>query len=219
MMKKILLVEDNKSIIQGLQFLLELEYDLTIATSKKEALALFTTRNPVSSFALIIMDIMLGDGSGFEIAATIKNTPILFLTAKDDDESIIQGLDLGEDYLTKPFRSQELLARIRKILLRHHREELICGDARLDLERKELLFKGENIPITSQEFKILELLFTNKNQVITRERMLEVIWDQNENFVNDNTLTVTIKRIRAKLETCYIKTIKGFGYMVDENEL
>lgn len=213
-MKQVLLVEDNPSIVQGLEFLLSQEYNLTIATSKREAMEKLRT-----PYDLIVLDIMLGDGNGFQIAETIKHTPILFLTARDDEESIIQGLSLGEDYLIKPFRNKELLARIQKILMRHQKDQVQCGEVVLDLERKEVFYKGEHVSVTSQEFKILELLFLNKNQVITRERILEIIWDNNENYVNDNTLTVTIKRIRAKLDPRYIKTIKGFGYMVDEHEL
>lgn len=213
-MKKILLVEDNKSIVQGLDFLLSQDYSLTIAMSKKQAEEKLKTK-----FDLIILDIMLGDGNGFDLARNIAKTPILFLTAKDDDDSIVNGLNLGEDYLIKPFRNQELLARIKKILARYTTDELICGDVTINLEKKQVSQNGENIAVTTQEFKVLQLLFTNKNQVVSREQILAAIWDINENFVNDNTLSVTIKRIRQKIGTNYIKTIKGFGYMVDENEI
>lgn len=213
-MKKILLVEDNKSIVQGLDFLLSQDYSLTIAMSKKQA-----EEKLKDKFDLIILDIMLGDGNGFDLARNIAKTPILFLTAKDDDDSIVNGLNLGEDYLTKPFRNQELLARIKKILARYKTDELICGDVIINLEKKQVSQNGENIAVTTQEFKVLQLLFTNKNQVVSREQILAAIWDINENFVNDNTLSVTIKRIRQKIGTNYIKTIKGFGYMVDENEI
>lgn len=211
--KRILLVEDDKSIVLGLEFLLKQVYDLTVAFSKKEALERLNNH-----YDLIILDIMLGDGNGFQIAKTISNTPVLFLTARDDEESIVQGLNLGEDYLTKPFRNQELMARIKNILARYNQEILVLGDLSLAKDKKEFRFRGEIVSFTTLEYNILELLFTNKNQVITRERMLEVIWDCNENYVNDNTLTVNIKRIRGKLEPNYIKTVKGFGYMVDENE-
>lgn len=213
-MKKILLVEDNKSIVQGLDFLLSQDYSLTIAMSKKQA-----EEKLKNKFDLIILDIMLGDGNGFDLARNIAKTPILFLTAKDDDDSIVNGLNLGEDYLTKPFRNQELLARIKKILARYKTDELICGEVTINLEKKQVSQNGENIAVTTQEFKVLQLLFTNKNQVVSREQILAAIWDINENFVNDNTLSVTIKRIRQKIGTNYIKTIKGFGYMVDENEI
>ncbi|MFI3205930.1 MAG: response regulator transcription factor [Clostridia bacterium] len=213
-MKKILLVEDDKNIVLGLEFLLKIEYDLTIAFSKKEGMEKLS-----SNFDLIILDIMLGDGNGFDIAKTVSKTPILFLTARDDDESIVNGLSLGEDYITKPFRNRELLARIKKILARHDKSEIFIGDLSLDIKKKEIKFKGKIVLLTSLEYKILELLVINKNHVITRDRFLEMIWDCNENYVNDNTLTVNIKRIRAKLSANYIKTVKGFGYMVDENEL
>ncbi len=213
-MRNILLVEDDKNIVLGLEFLLKKHYQLTTACSKKEALEKLK-----SSYDLILMDIMLTDGNGLEIAQTISDTPILFLTARDDEESILRGLALGEDYLTKPFRNQELLARIEKILARSQRDVLAVGELQLDKNKKEVIFQGKSIPFTSQEYKILELLLVNKNQVIPRNRILDVIWDSNENYVNDNTLTVNIKRIRGKLEAKYIKTVKGFGYMVDENEI
>lgn len=213
-MRRILLVEDDKSIVLGLEFLLKQSYYLTIAFSKKEALEML--KNP---FDLVILDIMLGDGNGFQIAETISNTPVLFLTARDDEESIIKGLNLGEDYLIKPFRNQELLARIKNILARNNQDITAVGELSLNKNKKEFRFQGEVVQLTNVEYKILELLFLHKNQVITRERILEAIWDCNENYVNDNTLTVNIKRIRGKLESKYIKTVKGFGYMVDENEL
>lgn len=212
-MKKLLLVEDDKDIVLGLTFLLQKNYDVTVAYSKKQALEALQV-----PFDFVILDIMLGDGNGFEIAKTIPDTPILFLTARDDEQSIVTGLSLGEDYLTKPFRNQELLARIQKIMARHQPQWLHCGKASLDLQRKCLLVEGNAVAITSQEYKVLELLFGHKNQVITRERILAVIWDSNENYVNDNTLTVTIKRIRKKLSGNYIKTVKGFGYTVNEDE-
>lgn len=212
-MKKILLVEDDRNIVLGLEFLLKKQYNITIAYSRKEAMEKLTAH-----YDMILLDIMLGDGNGLDIAKEIKNIPILFLTARDDEESIVAGLNLGEDYLTKPFRNQELLARIEKILARTDNNRISIGELMLDHKKKEVIFKGTAIPFTSIEYKILELLVVNKNQVITRNRILDVIWDSNENYVNDNTLTVNIKRIRAKLSPNYIKTVKGFGYMVDANE-
>ncbi|MFI3214863.1 MAG: response regulator transcription factor [Eubacteriales bacterium] len=213
-MKRILLIEDDKNIVLGLEFLLKKQYDLTIAYSKKEAMEKLQMH-----YDLILLDIMLGDGNGLELAELIADTPILFLTARDDEETIVKGLALGEDYLIKPFRNQELLARIEKILARTNRDVIMVGELELDKSKKTIRFQGTFISLTSLEYKILELLVVNKNQVIPRERILEVIWDSNENYVNDNTLTVNIKRIRAKLSSEYIKTVKGFGYMVDEHEL
>ncbi len=213
-MRNILLVEDDKNIVLGLEFLLKKHYHLSIAGSKKEALEKLK-----SKYNLILMDIMLTDGNGLEIAKTISDTPIFFLTARDDEETVLRGLALGEDYLTKPFRNQELLARIEKILARTQKDVLSVGELQVDKQKKEVIFQGKSIAFTSQEYKILELLMVNKNQVIPRNRILEVIWDSNENYVNDNTLTVNIKRIRGKLASEYIKTVKGFGYMVDENEI
>ena len=211
--RKILLVEDDKSIVMGLDFLLSQDYDLSIATSKKQAMEKLGF-----NYDLIIMDIMLKDGNGLSIASEIKDVPILFLTAKDDEQSIIDGLSLGEDYLTKPFRNKELLARIQKILARNNRSVIYCGKISLDTDKKDIKINNTAITLTIIEYKILELLIKNKNKVVARERILEHIWDYNENYVNDNTLTVNIKRIRAKTFTDIIKTVKGFGYMVDENE-
>ncbi len=211
-MKRILLIEDDKNIVLGLEFLLKKQYDLTIAYSKKEALEQLTRH-----YDLILLDIMLGDGNGLEIATHIQKIPILFLTARDDEETIVKGLALGEDYLIKPFRNQELLARMAKILARTDHQVITIGVLELDQDKKIVRFQGQEVSLTSLEYKILELLMVNKNQVIPRERILEVIWDNNENYVNDNTLTVNIKRMRAKLSPEYIKTVKGFGYMVDEH--
>ncbi len=213
-MKKILLVEDNSSIVKGLTYLLGKQYDVTCAMSKEEALVCKNQR-----FDLMILDIMLGDGSGFDVARQMQDTPTLFLTAKDEEEDVVLGLELGEDYMIKPFRNQELLMRIQKILKRTEQDILECGELYLLKDKMEVYFKGHIVPLSSQEYKILEYLCMNKNQVLMRERILDVIWDSNENYVNDNTLTVAIKRIRGKLHPSYIKTVKGIGYTINEQDL
>ncbi len=212
-MKKILLVEDHASIVRGLTYLLEKQYQVVVATSKKEALVCLNQR-----FDLIILDVMLGDGDGFSIAELVEDVPIIFLTARDDEEDVVLGLSLGEDYMVKPFRNQELLARVQKVLKRNEKDIIECGALYIEKETCKVYFAGTLVLLSSQEYKILEFLCNNKKQVVTRERLLEVIWDNYENYVNDNTLTVAIKRIRAKIHPEIIKTIKGIGYMINEEK-
>ncbi len=212
-MRKILLIEDNVSIIKGLEYLLSKQYAFSYATSKKEALVKLAF-----PYDLIILDIMLQDGDGFEIAQKIQHTPIIFLSAKDDESDIVNGLKLGEDYIVKPFRNQELLLRIEKVLQRSQKDIVSCGKLVVDKNQLRVLYAGKYIEFTSIEYKIVELLVTNANQIIPRERLLERIWDINEQYVNDNTLSVNMRRIRAKLGEDVIRTIKGVGYMVSTNE-
>ena len=169
---------------------------------------------------LIILDITLPDGSGFDLYRDIKtmNISTIFLTAMDDEDNVVKGLELGaEDYITKPFSTRELLARINKIFLREKKNNIIkIKDITCDLD-KMCVYKGEKqIGLSSLELKILMLLFTNLNKVITREYIIEKIWDWTGNDVYDNTVTVYMKRIREKLETPIITTIKGVGYRIDE---
>lgn len=170
---------------------------------------------------LVVLDITLPDGDGFELCKQIKqytDIPIIFLTAKDEEQDVVKGFDLGaEDYIIKPFRNRELLSRINNVLRRFSREsnEILYKKIRINLDEKSVYIDNKNVEFTALEFKILVLLFTNIGKTITREQILEKIWDVAGNFVNDNTLTVYIKRIRDKLEEAdYIKTIKGIGYQV-----
>ena len=170
-------------------------------------------------FDLAILDIALPDGNGYEICKKIRETnkiPCLFLSAKDEEEDIVKGLELGaEDYITKPFGVKELIVRIDKILKREkERKIIIVGNIKVDLDKAQVFIDDKIINISALEYKIISLLFTNLDRVITREKLLEIIWDIDGNFVNDNTLTVNIKRIREKLGDDVITTIKGIGYMV-----
>ena len=216
-MKKILLVEDNEAIQKGLKYSLEQEkFVVELASDVKTA----KDKLVKSEFNLIILDVMLPDGSGFELCRDIKKnmtTPILFLTAKD----VVNGFDLGaDDYVVKPFRPRELISRINNILRRYEKEEsnkLQAGNVIIDLDASRVYVGQKEIVFTALEYKILVLLFSNMGKTVTRENILDKIWDVAGNFVNDNTLTVYVKRIRAKLgENDVIKTIKGIGYRVEK---
>lgn len=213
----ILLVEDNKSITKALIYNLEQSnYKVLSAENIVEAQKILATEK----INLIILDITLPDGSGFDLYRDIKtkNISTIFLTAMDDEDNVVKGLELGaEDYITKPFSTRELLARINKIFLREKKNNIIkIKDITCDLD-KMCVYKGEKqISLSSLELKILMLLFTNLNKVITREYIIEKIWDWTGNDVYDNTVTVYMKRIREKLETPIITTIKGVGYRIDE---
>ena len=214
---QILLVEDNKSITKALIYNLEQSnYKVLSAENIVEAQKILATEK----INLIILDITLPDGSGFDLYRDIKtkNISTIFLTAMDDEDNVVKGLELGaEDYITKPFSTRELLARINKIFLREKKNNIIkIKDITCDLD-KMCVYKGEKqISLSSLELKILMLLFTNLNKVITREYIIEKIWDWTGNDVYDNTVTVYMKRIREKLETPIITTIKGVGYRIDE---
>ena len=217
-MKKILLVEDNEAIQKGLKYSLEQEcFEVEIASDVKNAKDKLTK----NEFDLVILDVMLTDGSGFELCRNIKKnmvTPVLFLTAKDEEQDIVNGFDLGaDDYVVKPFRPRELISRINNILRRYEKAEsnkLQAGNVLIDLDASRVYIGKEEIVFTALEYKILVLLFSNMGKTVN---ILDKIWDVAGNFVNDNTLTVYVKRIRAKLgENDVIKTIKGIGYRVEK---
>ena len=176
-------------------------------------------------FDLIVLDIALPDGNGFEICEYIKqytDIPIIFLTAKDEEQDVVKGLDMGaEDYIIKPFRNKELISRINNVLRRFNKEnnKIEYNNITINLDEKAVYVDGKNVEFTKLEYKIVLLLFNNIGKAVTREQILDKIWDVAGNFVNDNTLTVYIKRIRAKLgEEDIIKTVKGIGYQVQGGE-
>lgn len=215
---RILLVEDNSTIAKGLMYNLEQNgYEVknseTVEATKKIL--------EEEKFDLVILDISLPDGDGFDLYKTIKekyDIKTIFLTARDEEDDVVKGLELGaEDYITKPFSTRELLARINKIFLREKKNNIVkIKDITCDLD-KMCVYKGEKaISFSSLELKILMLLFTNINKVVTREYIIEKIWDWTGNDVYDNTVTVYMKRIREKLVTPIITTIKGVGYRIDE---
>lgn len=224
-MRKILLVEDNEIIVKGLKCLLEQEkFDIKIAKNIVEAKTMIKKQK----FDLYLLDITLPDGDGYEICQYVKkqkDVPVIFLTAKDEELNVVQGLDMGaDDYIIKPFRNRELISRIKSVLRRYYHDEINenqikCRDVIIDSNKAVVYKAGKEIIFTSLEYKILYMLISNKNILVTREQILDKIWDVAGNFVNDNTLTVYIKRIRNKLddkEGKFIQTVRGIGYKVVE---
>lgn len=214
---KILLVEDNETIAKALKYALEQEkYKVIRAENIKETLQCLN-----EEIDLIILDVSLPDGDGFDLyEKTIKklNIPTIFLTAKDEENDIIKGLELGaEDYITKPFSAKELIVRMKKILLRQKKNTILkVKDISFDIDKMVVYKNEEKLELTSLELKILHMLFLNMNKVVTRNDIIEKIWEWTGNDVNDNTVTVYLKRIREKLQTDIIITIKGIGYRIDE---
>ena len=221
-MKKILLVEDNETIIMGLKYSLEQEgFQVISAKTAKESKEKLDNK----SIDIVLLDVSLPDGNGFEICKEIKeknDIPVIFLTAQDEETSVVLGLDLGaDDYIVKPFRTRELISRIKSVLRRYGKKEenniIQYKNIKIDTISAKVYKNNKEIIFTSLEYRILLMLFTNQNKLITREQLLEKIWDIAGNFVNDNTLTVYIKRIREKLEDdSIIKTIRGLGYMIGD---
>lgn len=216
----ILLIEDNESIAKALLYSLNQKgYDIVHKTNIKDTLS-FLEKEKVE---LIILDISLPDGDGFTLYEDkIKKLkiPTIFLTAKDEEDDVVKGLELGaEDYITKPFSTRELIARINKIILREKRNLIIkVKDIKFDIDKMVVYKNEEKIDLTSLELKILHLLFVNLNKVVTRNYIIDKIWEWTGNDVNDNTVTVYMKRIREKLKTKIIITIKGIGYRIDKDE-
>lgn len=216
---EILLVEDNEMVAKGLSYSLEQKGFQVIHKVNIKSTIEFLEKQKVE---LAILDISLPDGNGFNLyQETIKQKeiPTIFLTAKDEEDDIVRGLELGaEDYITKPFSTKELIARIQKILLRQKKNTMITvQDIEFDLDKMVVYKNKEEIVFTSLELKILHLLFLNLNKVVTRNDIIDKIWEWTGNDVNDNTITVYLKRIREKLDTDIIKTIKGIGYRIDAN--
>ncbi|CCZ00253.1 dNA-binding response regulator [Clostridium sp. CAG:793] len=220
MRNKILLVEDNEMIVKGLVYSLSKEgFETNIAYNAQEA----ESKIESNVYDIIILDVMLPDGNGFELCKHIKESkdiPIIFLTAKDDEKDVVNGFNLGaDDYVIKPFRTMELISRIYNVLRRYNKDKNVIeiGQVRIDLEANRVYVDNKEVEFTALEYKILVLLYTNAGKTVTREKILDKIWDVAGNFVNDNTLTVYVKRIRDKLgKSDVIKTIKGIGYRVDK---
>ncbi len=216
----LLLVEDNMTIAKGLEYSLKLEgYDILIATKINEARLLIESHK----IDLILLDITLPDGNGYELyekKIDLLKIPTIFLTAKDDEDDIVKGLVMGaDDYITKPFSTKELIARIGKILNRNKKNNIISWrNIEFDMDKMEVFKDGNKIDLTSLEIKILKILFLNMNRVVSRNTILDKIWEWTGNDVDDHTITVYIKRIREKLQSDIIITIKGIGYRIDKDE-
>lgn len=221
----IFLLEDDDAIALGLCYSLQNDgYNVTLAKSVSEA----TDIVEKNDFALYILDLTLPDGSGYDVCKKIKSIgdrPVIFLTAYDDEVNVVMGFDLGaDDYITKPFRLKELLVRIKSVLRRYNRTG---GDATVKIKNitintneAKVYKNGEEIVLTAMEYRLLLILLNNRGKVLSRSQLLENIWDVEGDFVEDNTLTVYIKRLRDKIEedaasSQIIKTVRGLGYMID----
>lgn len=219
-MNRILLVEDDKSIIENLSAFLKDEGFMVESTStQNEALEMVENSN----FDLVLLDISLAQGNGFAVCSGIKSSkdiPVIFLTASGDEYSVVAGLDMGaDDYINKPFRPRELISRIKSVLRRYGKtpSSMEEGGIRLDPVKGTVQKNGKEIFLSALEYKLLLIFFNNRGKVLTRNALLDEIWDVSGDFVNDNTLTVYIKRLREKIEDdpqkpAVIKTVRGLGY-------
>ena len=222
---RILLMEDDKAIGMGLKYSLENEsYEVEWAQTVAEAMKLIDS----CVFGLYILDLTLPDGNGYDVCEYIKKKgdyPIIFLTAYDDEVNVVMGLELGaDDYITKPFRIRELLARMKTVLRRYSKESSdgVTKIRHLTINTNEakVYRDGKDVELTAMEYRLLLTLLSNRGMVMSRNKLLEYMWDISGDFVNDNTLTVYIKRLRDKIEEdaanpTIIKTVRGLGYRMD----
>lgn len=223
----ILVVEDDEIILEGLRYSLQMEgYDVLTAADKAEAMALLQQRRPLD---FCILDVMLPDGNGFQVCEELRKTsdvPILFLTACSDEVSTVRALETGaDDYMPKPFRIRELLARMKAILRRTGKAKteetalVSVGKNQVNLRTGKVYCENEEVVLTAMEYKLLLVFLNHRGQILTRSQILDRIWDGAGEFVNDNTLTVYIKRLRRKLgdteETALIRTVRGTGYCME----
>lgn len=221
---RIFVLEDDEAIGIGLSYTLESEkYEVTLVKTVSEAKK--TVEN--EEFDLYILDLTLPDGNGYEVCSLIKskgNLPVIFLTAYDDEINVVTGFELGaDDYISKPFRVRELLARVKSVLRRYSKENadgiVKIGELSVNTAEARVLLRGEEVILTAMEYRLLLSFVNNRGTVLTRRKLLEEIWDVDGDFVNDNTLTVYIKRLRDKIENDpndpqYIKTVRGMGYLM-----
>lgn len=218
-MTKILLLEDDTMIASGLIYALTNEgYD--VIHCPNVALALRETNT--QAFELAILDMQLPDGNGFEISRKLKTmgTPIIFLTIVDDETQIVKAFEEGaDDYVTKPFRIRELLARVKRTLQKQQgmaQEVIRVGETMIYPESGKVYVKEKQIELTALEYRLLLIFATNRSKLLPRTLILEKIWDVDGSFVEDNTLTVYVKRLREKLgDAIHIETVRGMGYRVD----
>ena len=229
-MSKILLLEDDISLVDGLKYSLKKNgFETEIVRTVSEAL---NSIENIGKYDLLILDVTLPDGTGFDVCEAVRRqgqqVPIIFLTASDEEVNIIRGLDSGgDDYITKPFRLGELCSRIRALLRRAgianagSTTVIECGDITIDLLGSRALLNGKNLELTSAEYRLLCLLVRNVNRIVTREIILSELWDEAGNFVDNNTLSVYVRRLREKVETDpshprHLITVRGFGYQWKE---
>lgn len=220
---KILLVEDDPGIIHSLtEFLTGEGFSITSVPGQQEAVNAYRS----ARFDLALIDISLENGDGYAVCRSIKadrDIPVIFLTASGDEASVVTGLDLGaDDYIAKPFRPRELVSRIRNARRRYGDQDhlIAIGDLLFDTDRGTVSRNGEEIPLSALEYRILQVFLLNRGILLSRTRLLEEIWDIAGDYVNDNTLTVYIKRIREKIERdpakpVIIQTVRGLGYRMN----
>ncbi len=223
-MTRILLVEDDKSIVENLTEFLKGE-GFVVDSVSGQAAAMQKIED--GSYDLLLVDISLADGNGFAVCAAAKankDIPVIFLTASGDEYSVVTGLDMGaDDYIGKPFRPRELVSRIKNVLRRTGRAQSVMelNGIRVDTVKGTVTKNGTEIFLSALEYRLLLILLSNRGAIIPRSKLLEEIWDIAGEFVNDNTLTVYIKRLREKLgddpqNPSFIKTVRGIGYKVGE---
>lgn len=221
-MPHILLIENDLAILQNLHEYLRLQdFQITAVSGQRDAQMLLKQQK----FDLLLVDIALDDGDGFAVctAAKEKGLPVIFLTASGDEGNTVRGLDMGaDDYITKPFRPRELVSRIRNILRRYAPEHAVIqiGDLHIDTDKGTLEKNGVPVALSALEWRLLMMFLNNRGKLLTRDRLLEEIWDIAGDFVNDNTLTVYIKRLREKIEDdpqqpSLVQTERGRGYRMD----
>lgn len=221
-MNRILLVEDDVLIVNNLtEFLKSEGYEVASVSGQTKALAILDNE----TFDLILLDISLKDGNGFAVCKAIKSmgdTPVIFVTASGDEFSVVAGLDMGaDDYISKPFRPRELLSRIKSVLRRCGKVQSLIEieGLQVDTEKGLVLKQGKELFLSALEYRLLLVFLSNRGTIISRNKLLEEIWDIAGDFVNDNTLTVYVKRLREKIEDnpqepVIIKTVRGLGYKV-----
>ena len=225
----ILIVEDDHTIASGIQYSLEQDgFHTTVCHDVESATQEIQER--INKIDLCLLDLSLPDGSGYDLCKRVKaqsDTPVIFLTAVDDEVNVVMGLDMGaDDYITKPFRIRELLSRIKTVLRIYNKTSVTktfveIENIRIYLTEAKVYKNSEEVILTALEYRLLLIFSNHIGQVLTRNQLLEQIWDVAGDFVNDNTLTVYIKRLREKLEDIpqqpkIIKTVRGLGYKMGE---
>lgn len=221
-MDKLLLVEDDATLIRMVSdYLKNEEFSVTAVTGQRDSSNAMDREKP----DLALVDISLAEGNGFGVFADAKSRgiPVIFLTASSDEFSVVTGLDMGaDDYISKPFRPRELVSRIRNVLRRTaKRTSLVTlGDLTIDTDRGSIHRSGQEVYLSALEYKLLLVFLQHRGQILSRDRLLEEIWDCAGDFVSDNTLTVYIKRLREKIEPeppnpQYIRTVRGLGYRLE----
>lgn len=225
MSMRILLVEDDPLIIESLtELLAEAGYGVDTADTQQGAIELAVGGGTPSPYQLVLLDVTLRQGNGFAVCAAIKEAtpqvPVIFLTASDDEFNTVTGLTMGaDDYVAKPFRPRELLARIAATIRRSHpsRRIVSLGDIRIDTDRAYVERRGEELTLSALEYRLLLLFATNPGKLITRDKIRDALWDSAGTYVEENTLSVYIKRLRDKIEDdpgrpTLIQTVRGLGY-------